>query len=578
MPILNMEVKSMMKKRFFILLLILAFSFVDLHKIDEKLVIHAQEEVNTTTFKHCAGRTSSLLLSEQGVVYGWGLWGESSNVSLSKKLTVPTDIGKNIELDEEDYFVDIFSGEQHCFLLTEQGRVFGMGSGEKQQFGYTDYFFKANPIELTSMFPLNSEEKITFMGCGDDFNIALTNQHRIFSFGKKEDGQLGISNDSKEDIIYDITGRFVFQDGDYLIDVKCGASHAIALSKNGYVYIWGSNKFGQLGIKDTIMLDVPTRLESIQESVIQVACGRYTSYVLTNQAQLYGFGSDSDGQLATHDTIITSNKKETPYLMNAGFALENDEYIKEITAGFYYAIVKTNLNNYYAFGQNSSGQLGNGSTLSTSVPQKIEYKSLLTSVDEITSISCGQSHCIATTKYGHILAWGSNLQGQLSEEDSGIQTHYKMIDITYNFPPIIIISTNASSVEYKNYILDVNAFYLDNEEIEETYYCVSNSIMTPKDQWVSYKDSIVLSEGEGTVYVHLKIDSKKNTYYHVSKAYFLDHVVPTIAALDTNNKEIIGKYYNSTIFVNAKDNNNVVDIVYIYNGKQYTTHTDTLSF
>lgn len=568
----------MIKKRFFILfLLIFSFSFVNLNHQDVHL-IHAQTVEDTTTFKHCAGKTSSLLLSEQGVVYGWGLWGESSNISFSKKLTIPTDIGKNIELSEDDFFIDIFSGEQHCFLLTALGRVFGMGSGEEQQFGYTDYFFKANPVELTSMFSLNKDEKITYIGCGGNFNIALTNQHRVFSFGKKEDGQLGINDDAKEDVTYDITNRFTFQDGDYLIDVKCGASHALALSNNGYVYVWGSNKFGQLGIKDTLMLDEPTRLESINENAIQIACGRFTSYVLTNQAQLYGFGSDSDGQLATHDTIITSNKKEIPYLMNAGFAFESDEYIKEITAGFYYAIVKTNLSNYYSFGQNSSGQLGNGSTLSTSVPQKIEYKALLSSIDEITSISCGQNHCIATTKYGHILAWGSNLQGQLAEDNGGVQANYKMVDITYNFPPIIIISTNASSVEYKNYILDVNAFYLDNEEIEETYYCISSSLMTPKDNWVQYKNSIILSEGEGTLYVHLKIDSKKNTYYHVSKAYFLDHLAPSIVALDANNQEIIGKYYNSTIFVNAKDNNNSVDIIYLYEGKQYTTHTNTLSF
>ena len=84
-----------------------------------------------TNFIHQAGRTSSLLLSNQGIVYGWGLWGEGSNVSLSKKLISPTNICKDILIDEDDYFVNIFSGEQHCFLLTEKGRVFGMGSGEK---------------------------------------------------------------------------------------------------------------------------------------------------------------------------------------------------------------------------------------------------------------------------------------------------------------------------------------------------------------------------------------------------------------------------------------------------------------
>ena len=98
------------------------------------------------------------------------------------------------------------------------------------------------------------------------------------------------------------------EDGDYIKDVKCGASHVLALSNNGYVYVWGSNKFGQLGMPEVLYLDEPTQLNTITESIIDIDCGRFTSYVLTNQAQLYGFGSDSYGQLATHDVILTSNK------------------------------------------------------------------------------------------------------------------------------------------------------------------------------------------------------------------------------------------------------------------------------
>ena len=82
------------------------------------------------------------------------------------------------------------------------------------------------------------------------------------------------------------------------------------------MYVWGDNRFGQLGIKGVERISVPTRLEAIKESVIDIAVGRYTTYALTNQAQLYGFGSDSYGQLATHDVILSSNKKEVPYLMD----------------------------------------------------------------------------------------------------------------------------------------------------------------------------------------------------------------------------------------------------------------------
>lgn len=570
----------MSKKRFFILIILLFIMIFQTSK-QNNISVNANEN-NTTyennTFIHSAGRTSTLLLSNEGVVYGWGLWGDNKEITLSKKLVSPTDISKEIKLDDNDKIINVFSGEQHCFILTLYGRVFAMGSGENNQFGYSDYLFKSKPTEITSLFSLNIGEIITLISCGDDFNVALTNKNRVISFGKNIDGQLGVSSNEKNQLTYDITSKFILQENDYIVDVSCGASHTLALSKNGYVYCFGSNKFGQLGIQGREIIDSPTRLENISETIIKIETGRFTSYVLTNQSQLYGFGSNSHGQLATCDAILSSNKKDTPYLMNIGFKFEHDEYIKDIIAGYYFAIVKTNLNNYYSFGENSSGQLANLSTLSTSFPQKIEYKSLLSSIDEIENISCGEQHCVATTKYGHILAWGSNLQSQLGEDNSISIVNNKIIDITYNFPPIIVISTNTASIKYKEYVLDISAFYLDNEKITETYYCVSNSTTTPFGNWVQFNNSVILKDYEGEIYLHLKIDSKKETYYHVSKMYKLDHTSPKLSLYDKNNEVFNNKFSNSTILVKATDDNNNVEIVYTYNGKQYSTSQDTFTF
>ena len=152
----------MEKKRFFILCILIFISLFNFNLNEVKLKADGDinEEV-TTTFVHSAGRTSSILLSNQGVVYGWGLWGEASNVSLSKKFVTPTNLSSNIDLDESDYFIDVVSGEQHSLMLTYKGRVFGFGSGEKRQLGYSDYLFKSTPVEITEIFSLNLDEKIT---------------------------------------------------------------------------------------------------------------------------------------------------------------------------------------------------------------------------------------------------------------------------------------------------------------------------------------------------------------------------------------------------------------------------------
>ena len=101
-------------------------------------------------------------------------------------------------MNENEEFVDIYSGEQHSLILTSYGRVFGLGSGEKRQLGYKDYLFKASPVELTDMFPLNENEIIIDIACGDDFNVCLTSGKRVLTWGLNEDGQLGVESDIEE--------------------------------------------------------------------------------------------------------------------------------------------------------------------------------------------------------------------------------------------------------------------------------------------------------------------------------------------------------------------------------------------
>ena len=231
-------------KRFFILFILI---FISLFNYDYKVVNAKEETQENITFIHKSSRTASILISSQNIVYSWGLWGEASNVTMSKKYVTPTNISNSVKLNANEEFVDVFTGEQHCFLLTSLGRVFAMGSGEKQQLGYIDYLFKPNLVEITDLFDLTENERVKYIGCGDDFNIVLTSNNRVLSFGLDEDGQLGIGDNLKQ-LVNDITNNFILQDGDYIVDVTCGASHTLAKSKNGYLYVWGSNKFSQLGL------------------------------------------------------------------------------------------------------------------------------------------------------------------------------------------------------------------------------------------------------------------------------------------------------------------------------------------
>ena len=135
----------------------------------------------------------------------------------------------------------------------------------------------------------------------------------------------------------------------------------------------------------------------------------------------------------------------------------------------------------------------------------------------------------------------------------------------------------SSTIPVIDLILDINVYYLDNEKIEETYYSISDNLITPNSNWIQFNENIKVKDYEGKIYVHLKIVSKKGTFYHVCNALFLDHILPSITLKDKNNENFVDRYTNSTIFVSAIDNNDNVEIVYYLNGKKHTTSSNTLS-
>jgi alpha-tubulin suppressor-like RCC1 family protein len=62
-----------------------------------------------------------------------------------------------------------------------------------------------------------------------------------------------------------------------------------------------------------------------------------------------------------------------------------------------------------AWGDNSFGALGNGTTTNSAVPVRVK----LPRGNKATAVAAGCTHNLALTASGHVLAWGYNGQGEL---------------------------------------------------------------------------------------------------------------------------------------------------------------------
>ena len=116
-------------------------------------------------------------------------------------------------------------------------------------------------------------------------------------------------------------------DGIGIVKISCGDYHAAAVDSNGDLYTWGggkTNQFskGQCGHGNTEFQQNPKRVEALaHKRVAKVSCGAFHTLVLTEDQQLYTFGSGVYGECGHGEfgDVHTPKKIEIPKNKNKAY-------------------------------------------------------------------------------------------------------------------------------------------------------------------------------------------------------------------------------------------------------------------
>ena len=195
-------------------------------------------------------------------------------------------------------------------------------------------------------------------------------------------------------------------------EISCGHFHTLALTENGDVFSWGSNSYGQLGLNDTIDRNKPKMIESLNNyRITEIACGGNFSLALTesmNNTNVWSWGYGKRGALGHQSNENILKPKSINDL--EGLAIE------KIDAGDHHSICVTK-KQLFAWGDNQFGQLGLGDEDIRLRPTPIHSL-----VDcPILSLSCGAYHTVVLAlieklNAKFIYSWGLNNHGQLGYE------------------------------------------------------------------------------------------------------------------------------------------------------------------
>uniref|UniRef100_A0A8W7PDC2 RCC1-like domain-containing protein n=1 Tax=Anopheles coluzzii TaxID=1518534 RepID=A0A8W7PDC2_ANOCL len=210
----------------------------------------------------------------------------------------------------------------------------------------------------------------------------------IYCWGNTAHGELGLGGIEEEQVM--VPRKMDWSQADEVVRVECGTSHTLFLTKEGKMYACGNNDHGQLGHDlDTLPNKRPQRLTSLENYIITcISCGTAHSLALTNWGQVFSWGSNAVGQLG-HDA--DNGRQPTPRMIKAIGA----KHVVQIASGQYHCLALTNNGELYAWGSNSYGQLGIGTT-----SEKVPMPTLIQSLAgvPIAFIACGGNHSFAVSK------------------------------------------------------------------------------------------------------------------------------------------------------------------------------------
>lgn len=127
-----------------------------------------------------------------------------------------------------------------------------------------------------------ADYRVVQIACGCWHSAALTEDGSMFTWGSNKSGQLGQASKSASHM-----PRVVLQGKDGgIVAIACGTAHTAALSRNGSVYTWGKQDDGRLGFMDAEDVTYPVRLRDLDvdgSKAVQIACGVYDTAVVVVQ-------------------------------------------------------------------------------------------------------------------------------------------------------------------------------------------------------------------------------------------------------------------------------------------------------
>lgn len=343
-------------------------------------------------------------------------WGDNSKGALGNNSTtgssVPVAVAQSGALFGKTILA--VAGSSHSLALCSDGTLAAWGDNHSGQLGNGNTADSSVPVTVTQSGVL-AGKTVVAIAAGAGHSLALCSDGTLAAWGGNSSGQLG--NNSKTGSSVPVA---VYQSGAIagksVVAISASGNHSLVLCSDGTLAAWGENSAGQLGNGNITQSSIPTVVSQsgvlAGKTPVAIAAGHDFCIVLCSDSTLAAWGNNSSGQLGDNSTT----SRNVPGVVT-GSGILSGKTVVSIAAGFAHSLVRCLDGTLAAWGQSNHGQIGNGSTLGSSVPVAVNQSGMMAAKTAV-AISAGGYHSFTRCSDGTLFAWGRNSSGQLGNNST----------------------------------------------------------------------------------------------------------------------------------------------------------------
>jgi alpha-tubulin suppressor-like RCC1 family protein len=355
------------------------------------------------TWKSIApGRSTTLGVKADGSLWVWGWNGQGGS---DRRLEYAAHIDNHrppvalrpTRVGDANDWASISASDGSFLALKANGTLWGWGddSEARRRDDDEDEVSERKPAASPPGFPpphaLGTDTDWRQVATASWHSLALRNDGTLWGWGSNRDGELGDGTTEERTAPVRIGLE-------HWRTVVTAAFRSFGIRQDGTLWVWGSNVrgWGQEPKRTTSPMQVVS-----EAGWQQLSCSSSHLLAVNADGTLWAYGGNRNGERG----VVAAGNGDRYVLTKVG---QDHDWVAA-SAGEELSLAIKRDGSLWAWGANSRGQLGDGTTVDRATPVPVAPAT------RWRAVYAGEAHVVAEALDGSTWTWGSDMQGQLGD-------------------------------------------------------------------------------------------------------------------------------------------------------------------